>query len=67
MMQLPILWLLTNSVQVDRWQRHELNYAVVEFVAPQEYMVRPPQPLCVASVQVQVALTDQCLGVIIFS
>lgn len=30
---------------VDRWKRHELNHAVVEFVAPQEYMVRPPQPL----------------------
>ncbi|KAI9850629.1 MAG: COPII subunit [Thelocarpon superellum] len=30
---------------VDRWQRPELNHAVVEFVAPQEYMVRPPQPL----------------------
>ena len=29
----------------DRWQRPELNHAVVEFVAPQEYMVRPPQPL----------------------
>ncbi|EEP80589.1 SEC24 protein [Uncinocarpus reesii 1704] len=30
---------------LDRWQRPELNHAVVEFVAPQEYMVRPPQPL----------------------
>lgn len=30
---------------VDRWQRAELNHSVVEFVAPQEYMVRPPQPL----------------------
>ncbi|KAK8069242.1 hypothetical protein PG994_005858 [Apiospora phragmitis] len=28
-----------------RWERAELNHAVVEFVAPQEYMVRPPQPL----------------------
>lgn len=36
-----------NAAQksVDRWQRAELNHAVVEFVAPQEYMVRPPQPL----------------------
>ncbi|KKK20088.1 hypothetical protein ARAM_000821 [Aspergillus rambellii] len=25
--------------------RPDLNHAVVEFVAPQEYMVRPPQPL----------------------
>ncbi|KAF2862267.1 hypothetical protein K470DRAFT_213368 [Piedraia hortae CBS 480.64] len=30
---------------INRWQRPEINYAVTEFVAPQEYMVRPPQPL----------------------
>jgi protein transport protein SEC24 len=29
----------------DRWARPELNHAVVEFVAPTEYMVRPPQPV----------------------
>lgn len=29
----------------DRWSRAELNHAVVEFVAPTEYMVRPPQPV----------------------
>lgn len=28
----------------DRWSRAELNYGVVEYVAPTEYMVRPPQP-----------------------
>ncbi len=28
----------------DRWARAELNHGVVEFVAPTEYMVRPPQP-----------------------
>ncbi|KAH7910275.1 Sec23/Sec24 trunk domain-containing protein [Hygrophoropsis aurantiaca] len=28
----------------DRWGRDELNHSVVEFVAPTEYMVRPPQP-----------------------
>jgi protein transport protein SEC24 len=28
----------------DRWSRAELNHGVVEFVAPNEYMVRPPQP-----------------------
>ena len=28
----------------DRWARPELNYSVVEFIAPTEYMVRPPQP-----------------------
>ncbi|KAI9491941.1 hypothetical protein BDB00DRAFT_830368 [Zychaea mexicana] len=27
----------------DRWKRAELNYACVEYVAPTEYMVRPPQ------------------------
>ncbi|KAJ3372335.1 COPII subunit [Allomyces arbusculus] len=29
---------------IDRWQRPELNHAVVEYVAPSEYMLRPPQP-----------------------
>ncbi|KAL1844114.1 hypothetical protein VTJ49DRAFT_4966 [Mycothermus thermophilus] len=38
-------WDAAAQKTVDRWQRHELNHAVVEFVAPQEYMVRPPQPL----------------------
>ncbi|TLD31113.1 hypothetical protein PspLS_02645 [Pyricularia sp. CBS 133598] len=38
-------WDAAEQRAVDRWQRHELNHAVVEFVAPQEYMVRPPQPL----------------------
>ncbi|KAI0463672.1 COPII subunit [Komagataella kurtzmanii] len=31
--------------RVDRMARVELNYSVVEFVAPKEYMVRLPQPL----------------------
>ena len=30
----------------DRWKRNELNHAVVDFVAPREYMVRAPQPVC---------------------
>lgn len=30
---------------LDRMQRSELRCSVVEFVAPTEYMVRPPQPL----------------------
>ncbi|TPX31402.1 hypothetical protein SmJEL517_g05242 [Synchytrium microbalum] len=30
---------------VDRLKRTELTHAVVEYVAPQEYMVRPPQPV----------------------
>jgi protein transport protein SEC24 len=38
-------WDQATSQAVDRWQRAELNYSVVEFVAPQEYMVRPPQAL----------------------
>ena len=38
-------WDAGAQKSVDRWQRPELNHAVVEFVAPQEYMVRPPQPL----------------------
>ena len=38
-------WDATTQKQLDRWQRPELNYSVVEFIAPQEYMVRPPQPL----------------------
>ncbi|KAM0627317.1 hypothetical protein ACHAPW_007960 [Verticillium nonalfalfae] len=38
-------WDAATQKSTDRWGRHELNYSVVEFVAPQEYMVRPPQPL----------------------
>ncbi|KZZ97042.1 protein transport protein Sec24 [Ascosphaera apis ARSEF 7405] len=38
-------WDAAAQQPLDRWQRPELNHAVVEFVAPQEYMVRPPQPL----------------------
>ncbi|KUI58200.1 Protein transport protein SEC24 [Cytospora mali] len=38
-------WDAAAQKSVDRWLRPELNHSVVEFVAPQEYMVRPPQPL----------------------
>lgn len=38
-------WDAANQKGLDRWLRPDLNHAVVEFVAPQEYMVRPPQPL----------------------
>ncbi|KAI8616783.1 Sec23/Sec24 trunk domain-containing protein, partial [Chytriomyces sp. MP71] len=31
--------------QVDRMKRPELTHSVVEYIAPQEYMVRPPQPV----------------------
>jgi protein transport protein SEC24 len=37
-------WDRTTNSQIDRWARPELNRSVVEFVAPTEYMVRPPQP-----------------------
>jgi hypothetical protein len=35
---------LTTQRRVDRLARAELTHAVVEYVAPTEYMVRPPQP-----------------------
>ena len=38
-------WDAASQKPLDRWQRSDLNCSVVEFVAPQEYMVRPPQPL----------------------
>ncbi|RMZ79231.1 hypothetical protein DV737_g3545, partial [Chaetothyriales sp. CBS 132003] len=38
-------WDSAAQKALDRWQRPDLNHGVVEFVAPQEYMVRPPQPL----------------------
>ncbi|KAL9624312.1 MAG: hypothetical protein Q9160_001559 [Pyrenula sp. 1 TL-2023] len=38
-------WDATAQKSLDRWQRADLNHSVVEFIAPQEYMVRPPQPL----------------------
>lgn len=38
-------WDATAGKSLDRWTRAELNSSVVEFIAPQEYMVRPPQPL----------------------
>jgi protein transport protein SEC24 len=37
-------WDAHAKIQVDRWRRPEINRSVVEFVAPTEYMVRPPQP-----------------------
>jgi protein transport protein SEC24 len=38
-------WDSLNRNRVDRLSRPELNYGVVEYVAPQEYMVRSPQPV----------------------
>jgi protein transport protein SEC24 len=37
-------WDQTRNQPADRWSRAELNYSAVEYVAPTEYMVRPPQP-----------------------
>ncbi|KAI8084946.1 uncharacterized protein BX664DRAFT_338161 [Halteromyces radiatus] len=37
-------WDVVKQQQADRWQRAELNYGCVDFVAPAEYMMRPPQP-----------------------
>ncbi|KAI9144636.1 Sec23/Sec24 trunk domain-containing protein [Paraphysoderma sedebokerense] len=35
---------MQSQQYIDRYKRPELTHAVVEFVAPAEYMVRPPQP-----------------------
>ncbi|KAI8337515.1 Sec23/Sec24 trunk domain-containing protein [Chlamydoabsidia padenii] len=37
-------WDVVQQKQADRWQRAELNYGCVDFVAPADYMMRPPQP-----------------------
>lgn len=37
-------WDQREGKPADRWARKELNHSVVEFIAPTEYMVRPPQP-----------------------
>ncbi|WFD35019.1 COPII subunit [Malassezia cuniculi] len=36
-------WDQENNKPADRWKRPELSSSVVEFIAPREYMVRPPQ------------------------
>ena len=36
-------WDQVRNQPGDRWARAELNHSVVEFVAPTEYMIRPPQ------------------------
>ncbi|KZV95863.1 putative ER to Golgi transport-related protein [Exidia glandulosa HHB12029] len=38
-------WDQARNQPGDRWSRPELTSGAVEFVAPTEYMVRPPQPL----------------------
>lgn len=38
-------WDPYTNERIDRKQRPELCYGVIDLVAPQEYMVRPPQPV----------------------
>jgi protein transport protein SEC24 len=40
-------WDTETRSHVDRMKRVELTHSVVEYVAPQEYMVRPPQPVVI--------------------
>jgi protein transport protein SEC24 len=37
-------WDIINQQHADRYSRPELNYGCVDFVAPADYIVRPPQP-----------------------
>jgi protein transport protein SEC24 len=37
-------WDIATQQQTDRYHRAELNYGCVDFIAPAEYTVRPPQP-----------------------
>ncbi|KAI9263739.1 hypothetical protein BY458DRAFT_477111 [Sporodiniella umbellata] len=39
-------WDVMSQQHVDRYHRPELNYGCVDFVAPADYIVRPPQPPC---------------------
>ncbi|KAI9193751.1 uncharacterized protein BJ171DRAFT_429315, partial [Polychytrium aggregatum] len=40
-------WDPVSRQPVDRMKRPELTHGVIEFIAPQEYMVRPPQPVVI--------------------
>ncbi|KAJ3327752.1 COPII subunit, partial [Blyttiomyces sp. JEL0837] len=40
-------WDAETRAHVDRMKRPELTHSVVEYIAPQEYMVRPPQPVVI--------------------
>lgn len=37
-------WDILTGQQTDRYSRVELNFGCVDFIAPAEYAVRPPQP-----------------------
>ncbi len=56
-------WNAETRQHVDRLKRPELTHAVVEFVAPQEYMVRPPQP-CVYFFVIDVSLASVQSGMV---
>lgn len=43
-------WDPETRARVDRRERPELTHGVIEFIAPQEYMVRPPQPVVIVFV-----------------
>jgi protein transport protein SEC24 len=40
-------WDSVAKTGVDRMRRAELTHSIIEIVAPQEYMVRPPQPIVI--------------------
>ncbi|CAG7922942.1 unnamed protein product [Penicillium olsonii] len=55
-------WDSTLQKPADRSLRSDLNHSMVEFVAPQEYMVRPPQPLVyLFLIDVSYASVTNCL------
>lgn len=37
-------WDIATGQQTDRYSRLELNHGCVDFIAPAEYTIRPPQP-----------------------
>lgn len=49
-------WDPATQQTANRWERAELNYGVVDYVANSEYLSRPPQP------PTYVFLLDTCVG-----
>lgn len=57
-----------SGQSLDRSRRPELNYGVIEFVAPNEYMVRPPQPpVYVFIIDVSLAAVESGVSLCYFS
>jgi len=52
-----------TGMVLNRYERNELNHSVVEFVAPQEYMIRAPQPLSYVFV-IDVSITSVQSGLL---